>query len=443
LLAIAVVSLAALFALLLPIPGITAYLLAITLASQWIHRSGFDSSVVSLSDVLLAGPLIRFSWPAILRLFQGRMRVPRPLHAFSWSLAVVILVAAMVSQGMDRSALHQFVLFGPLPLALLQLGPRQSRQVLVCVVAVAGAIGGIATLVSATDNAWLSSMVFVRLQTVTTDAFSDTSNARVILPGIWTIAPFGFWIALGLLMQGHLALRARLFVGAAAVLVLLGLAVNYSRSVAVPFLAGLVAMVFAGMLSKNRISAKRSGLIVTGILLLVTANLALRPGLRENWSERFFGQQRFGTVNARVNASQMLADSLQSRGEIIGRCSSYFGNFTAAGDPFAPLTAWHNFGFVGMAAYILLVLAILASALLASYHGVRRANGPSLAGVVSYGYLFYFVAGILSGFYFTEDMIVPIVIWIWILTMREPSGGPVPAEELALAPVGDSVQVSS
>jgi hypothetical protein len=442
LLAIAVISLAALFSLLLPIPGFAAYILAITLGSQLAHKFGLDSSVISLSDVLLVGPLIRFSWPAISRVFRGRSRVPGALYVLSWGLACVILAAAVVAGPMDRRALHQFILFGPFLLALLQLEDVQREQVMLCIIGVAGAIGLIAALVSVTDNAWLSSLLFVRLQAVTAEDYTDTSNARVILPGIWTVAPFGFWLALGLFVKGKLKRTTRFFIVGAAAAILLGLAVNYSRSVAIPYLAGLGAMSVAALLSRDKTAAKRSGLVIACVLVLVAGNLILRPGVRQNWSERFFGNQRYGTVKARVNASQMLADAMQSEGELLGRSSAQFRNFTTAGDPLSPLTAWHNFGYAGMVAYILLVLAILAKAFNVMYDGVFRVRGPTIASIVTYGYLFYFLGGIFSGFYFSEDMIVPVVFWMWVLCMRESTAATLAGQPELPSPEGEPAQVS-
>jgi uncharacterized membrane protein len=426
--AIAAVLFALFIGFLYPMFGVAGYLLAITVASKTIGMAHLDTDVVSVSDAFLVSSLISLSRPAIGRMWHGRCFSPGLMYSLLWLLSVMVVVAGMLSPVPIKIPLFEALWFGPLVLSLYQLDRDKAKQLLYVVVGVSACIGGLATLLGTNSFSWLASHVQVQLQTVTSGATTEEANARVILPGIWTITPFGFWVAVGLLAAGGVSPRMKYLLSLSVALILLGLMVNYSRSVAVPFVLGPLALVVIAAGFRHDASAKRALLIMGSLILVGAVLIAARPTVRQNWAEKFFGAKRQGTIDARVQASSYLYQELKSKGEILGAAPTVdLREITRLGDPLAPLIVWQKLGIAGMVLFMLVALGVPLIAIWRTFNSLRRYRRIGTSDIVTIGYTFYFAAVLLSGFYFSLDMLFPLVTWYWITCL--------PAEEPTTLPL--------
>jgi len=345
------------------------------IAEMFFNRANFW--VFSASEAALVVPVVS------LYLRGPSLRGADPLRAIAWAMTVCgILSIVFFDKSPAREVVHNIILkavfWGPLFDAFTRLTDKERKWLQYGLMA-AGALTGLIVFVGVLTG-W--PMIIERLSLargadlsirpdLTTVSIEQRLTRRFAVPGFYSLMTIGFWLCVwgGVRWwQAGRVRRAVLCIAGCGAIVL-GIAVNFARSIAMGLVVGL-----AVVLSLAWISPKRTLRIVRKQLLLwivmavigLIIGLELSPAVRSFWTERLSGADSSVSLDARLEQDSWMVNKLLGSLNLLGTGEPL--QFVG-GDPHFLATAWWTYGSLFVLCLLLLLglsLARLLRAVLGS-----------------------------------------------------------------------------
>ncbi len=296
-----------------------------------------------------------------------------------------------------------------------RLKPHQRTTLKQIIIMFSVITAALTVLIIITGSDFLYTLLSIERMKGISAAPVDYISARVTLPGLWTIMPFGFWFCMHELVRGRRPSKKRVLVfGFGAGIMATALLMNFSRNLLLGFVTGfLFALILISFLMdfqvKNRMLILSAFLISVFFLILLQSSDVL-----DIWSTRFQEGLGGSSIEGRVDRNLYMLDLLLDRFPIMGseELVTYSLVHGPRADQHTMMTVWSRFGSVGLAAFLGIILMILLKLVHIIRHKAMYHPESILAAVFMLANYIQFHGSMVSGDLLRGDTVFVLIFFI-------------------------------
>ena len=332
-----------------------------------------------------------------------------------WVFTVLILFSRLVElEGQSKiiwEVIYSF-LWAPLFMAFLKLNPSQRYLCKKLIIFMSALTAFFTVLIVVTGSSYLYDTLSIRADELAIRQFGFTT-ARVTIPGVWTVMPFGFWFCMReLFTQQRRSWRGTMLYGSALGLMFIAVLLNLTRSLLLGMGFSFLFVIISTAFFLPR--QKKVRLIVLSVLLIVGLwTTGLIEGLQYAWKSRFMELQLGGSATARVERSKFMLNFLSHDLSLLGHKDlSVDQYYPFVGDPHTFITVWWNYGLIASLAFVALIIVVFVKLarilMLRKYYPEEVLTGAIFLMAV----YFQFHWMMASGDYLFEGTVFPLIFFM-------------------------------
>ena len=327
------------------------------------------------------------------------------LYALLWAFTITIFISETVEIGsLYRSfkTATYCVLWAPLFVGLQRLNKSDQAKLRKIIILISTLTAFLTVLIVLSGSSHLYRILSI-------DRFRDPRapaafvEARVTLPGLWSVTPLGLWFCLQELLVGQRHRRAAsVLYCAAAAMMLSAMALNLSRGWVVTLSVGLVTVLFLSALLLPRKQRIRLVVGFTVVVLAAFASWMLVEHsvgtLGQLWMARFANLRQDASLLSKWDSSRNVWYLLQREDLLLGQVpSKTYRN--VGGDPYTLLKLWWDWGIFVALFFGLLMLVVFVRLARVLVSAKRHSQETVVAAIWLMAYYLQIQGAFLGGLY--------------------------------------------
>jgi hypothetical protein len=279
-----------------------------------------------------------------------------------WVLTIIMITSRSVELGQFSTRLvwevFYCLLWAPLFISIHKLDDKERSYLKKIVIIMSGLTAFITVLIVATDSHYLYDIFVIRSEVL--EYKQRLQSARIIVHGLWTFMPLGFWFCMRELTLEHNMPKNEMYLNYSIIIFIISaIMTNLTRFLLISLVTGAIYLFITGLIFLQK-EKKIKMVKVTGLLLLILlGSFIIFPEIYVGWMGRYYEAEMGGSIESRIIRNEYMYERLSSELHIFGAKDYWTYEVLSSlivGDPHTILTIWGSYGTLASISFCLLLI---------------------------------------------------------------------------------------